>query len=68
LDPAAGLGPFRLDEAFLPVGVGLAGREAGELAAQLELCELWPFSSGTSSPLIGVPLGRHEETPSHGLL
>ena len=28
----------------------------------VQVCGLWPFSSGTSSPMIGVPLGRHEET------
>lgn len=28
----------------------------------VQVCGLWPFSSGASSPMIGVPLGRHEET------
>ncbi|SDI84127.1 AAA-like domain-containing protein [Arthrobacter subterraneus] len=28
----------------------------------VQVCGLWPFSSGTSSPMIGVPLGKHEET------
>jgi hypothetical protein len=28
----------------------------------VQVCGLWPFSSGTSSPMIGVPIGRHEET------
>ncbi|MGM0931534.1 MAG: hypothetical protein ACQEXN_17795 [Actinomycetota bacterium] len=27
-----------------------------------QVCGLWPFSSGASSPMIRVPLGRHEET------
>ena len=28
----------------------------------VQVCGLWPFSSGASSPMIGIPLGRHEET------
>ncbi len=28
----------------------------------VQVCGLWPFSSGASSPMIGVTLGRHEET------
>ncbi|MPY12272.1 helicase HerA domain-containing protein [Arthrobacter bussei] len=28
----------------------------------VQVCGLWPFASGASSPMIGVPLGKHEET------
>ncbi|MFC9335257.1 ATP/GTP-binding protein [Arthrobacter sp. NPDC057009] len=28
----------------------------------VQVCGLWPFIAGTSAPMIGVPLGRHEET------
>ncbi|CAN7552388.1 ATP/GTP-binding protein [Pseudarthrobacter oxydans] len=55
-----------------PGSRGWSGRGGGAAAlvpavreyrgTTVQVCGLWPFSSGTSSPMIGVPLGRHEET------
>ena len=28
----------------------------------VQVCGLWPFSAGSSSPVVGVPLGRHLDT------
>jgi hypothetical protein len=56
----------------VPGSRGWGGRGGGAAAlvptvreyrgTTVQVCGLWPFSSGTSSPMIGVPLGRHEET------
>jgi hypothetical protein len=55
-----------------PGARGWSGRGGGTAAlvpavreyrgTTVQVCGLWPFSSGTSSPMVGVPLGRHEET------
>ncbi len=52
-----------------PTGRGWLGRGRGSAAyvqapveyrgTSVQVCGLWPFSTGTSAPLIGVPLGRH---------
>lgn len=56
----------------VPGARGWRGRGGGAVAlipsvreyrgTTVQVCGLWPFSSGTSSPMIGVPIGRHEET------
>lgn len=55
-----------------PGARGWAGRGGGKAqlvppvkeyrGTTVQVCGLWPFSSGVSSPMVGVPLGRHEET------
>ena len=48
---------------------GRGGGRAGIISAPAEwrgtsvqVCGLWPFSVGTSAPLVGVPVGRHLTT------
>jgi hypothetical protein len=71
-EAAEGTGSTRPAREAGPGARGWSGRGGG--MAQLvpsvkeyrgttvQVCGLWPFSSGASSPMIGVPLGRHEET------
>ena len=70
-EPAKGA-PRRPARDAGPGARGWTGRGGGAAAlvpsvteyrgTTVQVCGLWPFSSGTSSPMIGVPLGRHEET------
>lgn len=59
----------RADVATRPTPRGWAGPGAGRVTyvagpveaqgTTVQVCGLWPFSAGTSSPIVGVPLGRH---------
>ena len=70
-EPAKGA-PRRPARDAGPGARGWTGRGGGAAAlvpsvteyrgTTVQVCGLWPFSSGTSSPMVGVPLGRHEET------